>query len=56
MRTRPLIDEETKQAAQCRELGDGLYPTNDRDADDEPAFGSDPFDILMFRQEQGDLQ
>lgn len=54
MRIRPLIDEETKQAAQCRVLGDGFYPTNE--SDEEPAFGADPFDILVFREEQGDLQ
>lgn len=54
MRTRPLIYEDTRQAAQCRDLGEEFYPH--RDDDEEPAFGADPFDILVYREEQGDLQ
>lgn len=54
MRTQPLVDDDTHQSAQLRELGADLYI--DGDEDDEPAYGADPFDILAHKQEQGDLQ
>lgn len=55
MRIRPLLDEQTKQSNQCRELGADLYNDNDEDNEaDSDMFGADPFDILAFKQEQGD--
>lgn len=54
--TRPLTDEQDNQLNQCRALGADLYiDERDEDGDDtELGFGADPFDILAFKQEQGD--
>lgn len=59
MRIRPLLDEQSKQANQCRELGADLYlneETEDEADCDEVGWGSDPFDILAHREEQGGTQ
>lgn len=53
-RTRLLMDEQTKQANQCHELGADLYSDHEDDESDADMFGADPFDILAFKQEQGD--
>lgn len=55
MRVLRLHDEPpTKQQQQCELVGAELYPDEDAaDADDEPAYGADPFDILAYREEQG---
>lgn len=42
--------EPSHQDLQCEALGAGLY-LDDQDDADEPSFGSDPFDILMHKQE-----
>jgi hypothetical protein len=48
------MDEQTKQANQCRELGADLYVDDEDYEADSDMFGADPFDILAFKQEQGD--
>lgn len=57
MRLRPLEDEQpTKQDVHLRSLGDFYTDADEgQDADGDLPFGSDPFDILAHREEQGEL-
>lgn len=54
MATVRLHDEPpTKQEQECALLGENFYPDEEDAADDEPAFGADPFDIVSHREEHG---
>lgn len=56
MRIRPLLGEITLQELQCQALGVEMFNPDEDDCIDgeDFAFGADPFDILAFKQEQGD--
>lgn len=53
MATPRLIDETpTRQDQQIADLGGDLY-LDHQDDDEEPSYGSDPFDIISHREELG---
>ena len=50
-----LIDESpTRQEQQIASLGGDLYDPPDEPLD-EPVFGADPLDILIHREEEGEV-